>query len=78
MRNNYEIRTMSLIVNRTDQPAFSELATTVSIVDEAGGEFVEVEQQGRTDLGKIAINPEEWPMLRQAIDKMIAECRDAK
>ena len=30
------------------------------------------------DLGKIAINPEEWPSLKRAIDTMIAECRDSK
>jgi hypothetical protein len=24
---------------------------------------------------KVAINPEEWPMLRRAIDQMIKECR---
>ena len=27
------------------------------------------------EMGQIAINPEEWPTLRDAIDRMIAECR---
>ena len=78
MSNDYEIRTMSVMVNKTSEPSFSEMATTVRIEDESGGEFVEVEQEGRTDIGKIQITPEEWPMLRKAIDMIIAECREAK
>ena len=46
---------------------FSEYATEIKIVDEAAGEFLEVSQTWRTDLGKIAINPEEWPTLRDAM-----------
>ena len=43
---------------------FREYATEIKIVDKAAGEFLEVSQTGRTDLGKIAINPEEWPTLQ--------------
>lgn len=75
----YEVRTSSFIVLPKGQPIFSEQATTITIVDEAGGEFIEVSQSGRTDLGKIAINPEEWPALRDTIELLIAMCReDAK
>jgi hypothetical protein len=76
----YETRTLSLIVVAKGHPIFSETATNVEIVDDAGGEYVEVSQHGRLDLGKIAINPEEWPMLREAIDSMVEQCRgdDAK
>lgn len=73
--SNYITRTTQVAVLPEDQPVFSEMATTVTIVDEAGGEFVEVVQSGRIDLGKIAINPNEWPALREAIDMMIAQCR---
>ena len=78
MRNGFEIRTMAVMVNKTSEPSFSEMATIVRIEDESGGEFVEVKQEGRTDIGKIQITPEEWPMLRKAIDMIIAECREAK
>lgn len=70
---DYETRTLSLIVKPASEPVFSEYATTVSIADEAGGPFVEVTQRGR-ELGKVAISPGEWPHLRAAIDRMIAEC----
>ena len=75
---DYEIRTTSMIVLPTTEPLFSEMATTVTIVDEAGGELVEVSQSGHEDLGKIAITSEEWPHLRQAIDTLIAQCRNEK
>lgn len=58
------------------EPIFSERATRISIVDEAAGEFVEVSQESRAGLGKIAIDREEWPTLRAAIDKMIESLGD--
>jgi len=76
--SNYITRTTQVVVLPEDQPVFSELATTVTIVDEGAGEFVEVVQSGRIDLGKIAINPNEWPALREAIDMMIAQCQREK
>lgn len=72
----YETRMTAVIVVPAGDPTFSEMATTVSIADEAAGEYVEVSQAGRADLGKIAIEAIEWPAIRAAIDKMIAECRD--
>jgi len=71
----YEIRTTSMTVAPVGQATYSEMATTVEIADEAAGEFVEVKQRGRVDIGKIQINPEEWPSLREAIDRMIKACR---
>lgn len=50
---------------------FSEQAYTVEIDDEAGGEFVVVSDCE----GKIRLNPEEWPALRNAINHMVKECR---
>lgn len=71
----YETRVTALIVLPKDYDTFSEFATHVRIADQAAGEYVEVEQIARDDLGKIAINPNEWPALRAAIDQMISECR---
>lgn len=71
----YETRIMSLTVAPEGEPTFSEMATTIKIEDESAGEFVVVIQSGRTDVGKISINPEEWPAMRDAIDRLIAECR---
>ena len=73
--SNYITRTTQVAVLPEDQPIFSEMATKVTIVDEGAGEFVEVGQSGHISLGKIAINPNEWPALREAIDMMIAQLR---
>ena len=60
------------------EPLFSEMATEVEIVDEAGGEFIKVSQchsrVGDDARGEICIAPEEWPTLKLAIDEMIREC----
>jgi hypothetical protein len=70
MNKQYKARIKCVAVVPDGEPMFSEMATMVSIEDEAAGEFVEVSQIGR-DLGKIAINPEEWPALRAAINRMV-------
>lgn len=74
----YQVRVGSLLVMQPDDTIFSELMTTVRLADEAAGEFVEVEQSGRTDLGKIAICRDEWLALATAINLMIAQCRSDK
>lgn len=76
MIKKYQTRVTSLAVFQEGETLFSEMTTTVSIDDEAAGEFVVVEQVGRTDIGKIAINPEEWPALRSAINRMVKQCGD--
>lgn len=70
----YITRTTQLTVLPKDDATYSELATTITITDYAAGEFVVVAQDN-DDYGKIAINPEEWPNLRAAINRMIKECR---
>lgn len=67
-------RTIEIMVLPEGEPIFSEHGTNVKIDDEAGGEFVIVTQQHRTESG-IAIDPAEWPAIREAIDKMVKECR---
>ena len=71
------VRITRLSVLPAKEPLFSERCTNVSIVDEAAGEFLEVEQQSACTDAKsqtIQISPEEWPALKQAIEQMLAEC----
>jgi hypothetical protein len=67
-----ETRTLALIVLPKGVPIFNERAIRIEIEDEAGGEFVILRQD---DGGKISVEPSEWPVLRAAIDRMVAECR---
>lgn len=52
-------------------PIFDERGFSVEIEDEAGGEFVVIKDSD----GNIRLNPEEWPALCEAIDRMVKECR---
>jgi hypothetical protein len=53
------------------------MATTIEIADEAAGEFVKVTSQ--TDNvdhhESVLISPEEWPLVKDSIDKLIADSR---
>lgn len=70
----YETRTSKIVVTRKGEPIFEEFATSIEIVDEAAGEYVEVSQFADS-YGKIAICKEEWPTIRAAINKMLKQCR---
>lgn len=75
MSRQYTRRATKITVLPADDPLFSEMATTIEIEDEGGGEFVTVAQNGRVDHGKVSIEVSEWEALRDAIDEMIKRCR---
>jgi hypothetical protein len=70
----YETAYIEKIIKPKSDPIFSERATRVQIEDEAAGCFVEVSQEGRTDIGKIQIDDVEWPLLRKTINEMLGIC----
>ena len=47
-------------------------STHIEIYDEGGGEFIKVVQPHGSD--DIRIEPDEWSVIRAAIDKLIKEC----
>ena len=49
-------------------------STDIEIVGEGAGEFVEVKQHTE-ESGKVQIDPEEWPAIREAIDCAVKLCR---
>jgi hypothetical protein len=69
---NYETRTTKMIVGVKGQQIFDDSVTEIEIVDEAAGEFLEVSQAG----GKLRFDPEEWPHVRAAINRMFKLCRN--
>lgn len=72
---SYETRTLSLIVAPLGEPTFSERATHIRIEDESGGEYIVIEQHLDSGSQQVAINPDEWPAIRAAIDALVADCR---
>ena len=71
-----EIRTTQLTVLPENEPIFSEYATTVTICNDAAGDYLKIRQIfDQSEEGTIHIDPKEWPSLRDAINEMIEECR---
>ncbi len=75
---NYETRTVKVSIAPKGEPLFHNGVTNIEIIDEASGEFLEVSQCNDNNDGKILIDPNEWPTLQAAIEKMIKECREYK
>jgi hypothetical protein len=63
-------RVRTIIIHPEGKLIFDEMATTIEIDDEAAGEFVVVRQDDKA----ISINPEEWPVIRDAIAEMVSAC----
>ncbi len=68
---------MGFIVKPVGQPIFCEMATEVYIDDEAGGPFVVVKQtDSDPQPGQIRVSEEEWPIINEAVEKMLKVCRE--
>lgn len=64
-------RPISWCVSKEGEPIFGETGYTVTIVDEGGGEFIQIEDKD----GKISFNPDEWPFIKKAIETAINEVK---
>lgn len=61
-----------IIVKPVGADIFAETATLIEIEDEAAGPFVKVSQPGSDhENACIAIEGPEWPLIRDAIQKMM-------
>ena len=70
-----KIRTTQLTIAPEGLPIYSEQAFIVTIDDDAGGEFLLIRSNIESlAAGTISVAPDEWPALREAIDRLIAEC----
>lgn len=66
----YTTRCTAITVLPEGEKVFSEMATEISIVDEGGGEFIEITQT-HSDCGTIRVDPKEWPAIRSAVNRMM-------
>ena len=71
-KTNYETRVTQMTVLPASDPIFSERATVITIEDEAGGEYIGL-TQSHPDGSKVLIEANEWPLIRQAVETMLAE-----
>jgi len=70
----YERITKSIMVKPPNEPIFSEIATEITLEDEAAGLFVSIIQRHGDGEQKVSICKEEWPLIRQAVDDLMTVC----
>lgn len=75
MKREFEKRITKVAILPKGEPVFSEKATFIEILNEAGGEFVEVSQECGIKEQKIRIEDDEWPVIRDAIEEMVKEIK---
>jgi hypothetical protein len=77
--DKFEVRIAKLLVCPKGKSIFDESVITVFIEDEAAGEFIKVQSLliDGSEPGIVSFNPEEWPVLREAIDYMVDQCRES-
>jgi len=82
MKPKYIQRTVQVAVLPPGYPLFSEMTTTVSIEDEAGGEFIKIRQQsGHVDADSQAIqinDRDEWGAIAGAVADLLDEIEKHK
>jgi len=80
----FRTRATRLTVLPEGDPIFSEMATHIELDDEAAGEYVTITQDRATPRYKdgiknannaISITPEEWPVIKAAIDQLIEDIK---
>ena len=71
----HECRVTQYSIGRKGEPIYSEGTTRVDIDDEAGGEFIVLKQDSLYQDACVRIDPDEWPLMRKAIDRLVKSCR---
>ncbi len=71
----YEIRPTTYTVAPVGEPIFSAEATHVRIQDDAGGEFIEIEQEPGNGKQVVRFNKDEWPVLVDTVARLLMVIR---
>lgn len=75
MSKEFEKRTIKIAVLPKGKPLLDEQATFIEIMDEAGGEFLEISQSSGSREQSIRLDDEEWPLVRDAIEELAKEIK---
>ena len=67
-------RTIAVMICRESEGILDEYGTIIRITDEGAGEFITLEPAISTN--RIGVSKKEWPVLQDAIEKLLGECRD--
>jgi hypothetical protein len=58
------------------EPIFDERGYTLSIKDEAAGPFITIRDNVETPAQCVEIDPDAWPHIKNAADKLIKICKN--
>lgn len=73
----YVSRVTQVTVQPEGKPLYDATSTIIDIDDEGGVEFVEITQYPEDkDEQSIRVAPEDWPMIRKAVDDLIKQCKE--
>lgn len=75
MPTEYHRLIETIVIKPVGEPLYAESVTRVSLDDETGGAFVKVAQDTDDGSNCIRIDPDEWPLLRRSIDRIISACK---
>ncbi|NBW23774.1 MAG: hypothetical protein EBR82_89095 [Caulobacteraceae bacterium] len=74
--DDLEVRVTSIVVAPKGAEIFEPGVTRIAIEDCAAGEYVTLKQlHYQVEQSSIEIEPDHWPVLRQAIEWMLGQCR---
>ena len=75
---NYRTITTQRRVIPSGKTMDDEGVTIIGMADEGGGAFVTIRQESAMDSDIIRIDPDEWPAVRAAVNRMVRECGRAE
>ena len=67
-------RTIAVMICRESEGILDEYGTIIRVTNEGAGEFITLEPAISTNT--IGVSKKEWPVLQDAIEKLLGECRD--
>lgn len=73
---SYVLRARKWILHPDDEGTMSDFTTEIEVNDEGAGEFLVIRQpfaHTKLSAGGIAIDPTEWPALREAVEAAFRE-----
>lgn len=73
---DFKKQCISIAVFPDGDSLYSEYSSTVSVKDEGAGCFAVVHQEDRGHSNAISITANEWPILRSAIEEILAICAE--
>ena len=67
-------RTIAVMICLESEGILDEYGTIIRVTNEGAGEFITLEPAISTNM--IGVSKKEWPVLQDAIEKLLGECCD--